>query len=537
MQDDGQSYAVNTSLPINATSGLKKSVCVVLFCVVFSSISANSQTYPPQANKAGDTNQSRLSKGGNKPVRVVEVPDLGLPDFNQYLDVNFDVQAPVKPKITGDDVRALGNPANNYPPLPEKFSPANSLNSATKVNTEIPFLNQAERPVSVPNSSLVVLARRDNALKQANYSTPEMVLIDPGVAKVGCTRCGQLGDPGDLNFGYCATGRCTPGRAVCYPYAGDSFFQRVSSLIYQCLTCPDPCYEPSWNPLANAGFMIDSPRPQTMLRVKYDRWSNITTPDRGGFFWAQANGKGLGPSPLRLAQSGSGIKPPVPQPVFVNIDEGTYSMEAGAAGKMAFFLNFPYRLVNTNDTYAGGAGFGNMSLGTKSVLIDTELLLLTFQFKTYMPIGNASRGTGLGVVRLEPSLIWSTKLSEKTFFQGQLGEWVPLGGTNYFGSVLLSKFSLNHELTEIIPNVPLIGVLEMDGWTFQSGRYTQLFYTPNKQIATVTRSANTQSYWNIGPGARIAFSNKADLGFGLLFGMGSQSWGNPIVTVDLRWMY
>jgi hypothetical protein len=521
-------------------SELNKSVFVALLCLVFSSISANSQTSASKTSLPAGMNDARQSRAGTKPVRVVEVPDLGLPDLNQYLDVNFDVQAPVKPKITGDDVRALGNPAIAFPPLPEKLPaplPAsNSINASS--NTAFSnSLSHNERPVAVPNSSLVVLARRDNALQRATYSTPEMVLIDPGVAKVGCTRCGQLGDPGDLNFGYCATGRCTPGRAVCYPYAGDSFFQRVSSLIYQCLTCPDPCYEPSWNPLANAAFMIDSPRPQTMLRIKYDRWSNITTPDRGGFFWSQANGKGLGPSPLRLAQSGSGIKPPVPQPVFVNIDEGTYSMEAGAAGKMAFFLNFPYRLVNTNDTYAGGAGFGDMSLGTKSVLIDTELLLLTFQFKTYMPIGNASRGTGLGVVRLEPSLIWSTKLSEKTFFQGQLGEWVPLGGSNYFGSVLLSKFALNHELTEIIPNVPLIGVLEIDGWTFQSGRYTQLFSTPNKQIATVTRSANTQSYWNIGPGARIAFGNKADLGMGLLFGMGSQSWGNPIVTVDLRWMY
>lgn len=473
-----------------------------------------------KAQSPQKTAESTAQKSSTKVVRVVEVPDFGLPDLGNYLEENLKEPAPAaKPKITSADVLALGSPA--VVPIPAPVA-----------------ATSGGRPAVIPNSSLVVIARRDNAVRQVDYSSPEMALIDPGVAKVGCTRCGQLGDPGDLNFGYCATGRCTPGRAMCYPYTGDSFFQRVSSLVYQCLSCPDPCYEPSWNPLANAGFMLDSPRPQTMFRLKYDRWSNITTPDRGGFFWAGANGQSTGPKPLRLAPNGTkGIKPPVPQPIFTNINDGTYSMEAGAGGKMAFFLNFPYRLVGTNDTYSGGAGFGDMSLGTKSVIIDSELLLLTFQFKTYLPIGNATNGTGLGVVRLEPSLIWSTKLSETTYFQGQLGEWVPLGGSNYFGSVLLSKFSLNHQLLEIIPNVPLIGVLEVDGWTFQNGRYTQLFYTQNKQISAISRPANTQSYWNIGPGARVAFGNKADLGMGLLFGMGSQSWGNPIVTVDFRWMY
>ena len=508
---------VDQRLTQNTIRCMLRRLSVALYIFIHSGFSAYSQTSAPPSAVAGPPQRVRT-----KTVQVVDVPDFGLPNFDRYLDLNLETQAPAKPKITAADVQALGNPGLAPAPLP----PLPPMMSA-----------RGERPVTIPNSSLVVLARRDNAVDRANYVSAEMALIDPGVSKVGCTRCGQLGDPGDLNFGYCATGRCTPGRAMCYPYTGDSIFQRVSSLIYQCLSCPDPCYEPSWKPLANAGFMLDSPRPQTMFRLRYDRWSNITTPDRGGFFWAQANGQGLGPKPLRLAQNTKGIKPPVPQPIFANIDEGTYGMEAGAGGKMSFFLNFPYRVVGTNDTYAGGAGFGDMSLGTKSVIIDSELLLLTFQFKTYLPIGNATNGTGLGVVRLEPSLLWSTKLSEKMYFQGQIGEWVPLGGSNYFGSVLLSKFSLNRELVEIIPNVPLIGVLEVDGWTFQNGRYTQLFYTADKQISALSRPANTQSYWNIGPGARVAFSNKADIGMGLLFGLGSQSWGNPIVTVDFRWLY
>jgi hypothetical protein len=179
-----------------------------------------------------------------------------------------------------------------------------------------------------------------------------------------------------------------------------------------------------------------------------------------------------------------------------------------------------------------------MSLGTKSVLFDSELFLMTFQFKTYIPIGNVTNGLGLGTVRFEPSLLMALKLSEKSYLQGQIGEWIPLSvGSNYFGSVLQTKFSWNQELTEIIPNVPLIGFLEFDTWSFQGGRYTELYYTQNKQIRTISMPANSQTYMNLGPGMRIAFGNKIDIGTAVLMGLGPASWGNPIFSLDFRWMY
>ena len=504
-----------SDLKINDTYRNRRAYCLSLSLLILLTCSAN-----PKATEFGPPDSSTESPNPAHQIsnlNLDSIPSL-LPNKDHFLELKLDPNATPPPLIQSPE------PANDLRPteLPSSLQPKN--------------LPQIKNPIL--NQSIVVIKRTDNSINQASYYSSNDVLMDPNVELVGCTRCGQLGDPGSLDFGYCATGRCTPGRAMCYPYVGDSMAQRISSLIYQCLSCPDPCYEASWNPLANAGFLMDTPRPQTMARIQYNRYSNMTTPDRAGFFWSSANGTGRGPNPLRLAQSTKGVIPPVPQPIFANINDATYSMEAGAGGKMGLVMSFPYRLLNTNDTYNGASGFGDMSIGTKSVLLDSELLLLSMQFKTYIPIGNTSKGLGLGTVRLEPTILMAIKLSDTTFLQGQFGEWIPIGGSSDgFGGVFLSKFSVNHQLLEIIPKVPLIGVLEIDGWTFQNGTYTQLFYTPQKQISAISRPANQQSYWNIGPGARIAFSNRADLGVGMLMGLGSQSWGNPIITVDFRWMY
>ena len=56
----------------------------------------------------------------------------------------------------------------------------------------------------------------------------------------------------------------------------------------------------------------------------------------------------------------------------------------------------------------------------KSVMFDSELLLFTFQFKTYIPTGNAAAGLGTGHVSLEPSLLSTLKLSSNAYLQSQL---------------------------------------------------------------------------------------------------------------------
>ena len=44
----------------------------------------------------------------------------------------------------------------------------------------------------------------------------------------------------------------------------DSCLGRFGSGFIECICCPDPCYEGSWNYIANAAFFRDTVRPFTV---------------------------------------------------------------------------------------------------------------------------------------------------------------------------------------------------------------------------------------------------------------------------------
>ncbi|MCA1684566.1 MAG: hypothetical protein LC745_00990 [Planctomycetia bacterium] len=176
------------------------------------------------------------------------------------------------------------------------------------------------------------------------------------------------------------------------------------------------------------------------------------------------------------------------------------------------------------------AGFSDLYLGTKSLLLDCELMQLTFQFKTFLPTGNAAKGLGSGHVSLEPSLLTSVRLASETYLQGQLAEWIPIAGDQGFaGSILHYHLSLNHGLYKFTPDVPVIGTLEFNGWSFQSGAYTDPVIGPQKSSGF--------SYFSVGPGLRTSVCNNLDFGVGLAFPLTDPHWGNPLIRTELRILY
>ena len=75
----------------------------------------------------------------------------------------------------------------------------------------------------------------------------------------------------------------------------------------------------------------------------------------------------------------------------------------------------PYRAWAA-DPDSSGAGFGDLTLGTKTLLIDTECAQLTLQTRTTIPTGSAGKGLSAGHVSLEPALILAAKLTPDTYF-------------------------------------------------------------------------------------------------------------------------
>ena len=150
-----------------------------------------------------------------------------------------------------------------------------------------------------------------------------------------------------------------------------------------------------------------------------------------------------------------------------------YQEAAGEHG--SFFVEYPYRQIN--QSYAPTqAGFGDVNFGTKSLLFDCEMLQVAFQFRTFMPSGNFTNNLGTGLFALDPSILTSLKLGPTTYFQGQFGNWIPLGGPgvnrNLAGGIFYWLMSVNQTLWYMTPDSPLIATLEMDGWSFEDGGYT-----------------------------------------------------------------
>ena len=110
----------------------------------------------------------------------------------------------------------------------------------------------------------------------------------------------------------------------------------------------------------------------------------------------------------------------------------------------------------------------------------------------------------------------------------QMAEWVPIAGDlGYQGSVLQMHLSLNQELCRILPNVPLIGNVELSDYWFQTGAYTDPLNGPDM------RSAAGQAYLYVGPGLRLFICDKIDFGGSVAVPLETQHWGDE-TRVDFR---
>ncbi len=225
---------------------------------------------------------------------------------------------------------------------------------------------------AVDGQALKIAARAP----EANVTAPGAAQ-DEQVERTDCPTCGgyhssSSGGVFHASIG-CADGSCIPGRQPCSPSDKDSDTVVGAFLanLYRELCCPDPCYQPKWEPAANASFFADYARPRTVTRFRYDNLENMVRPDRNQFWIQQVtpsrkNGFPITNPQLRL------------QEVYL------YQEAAGERGSL--FVEIPYRQINPNYMQSQ-AGFSDINFGTKAMFYDTELLQMTFQFRTYTPVG------------------------------------------------------------------------------------------------------------------------------------------------------
>ena len=113
--------------------------------------------------------------------------------------------------------------------------------------------------------------------------------------------------------------------------------------------------------------------------------------------------------------------------------------------------------------------------------------------------------------------------------------WVPIGGDSAVqGNVFHAQESYNHILCRFLPDVQLIGTLEMIQWGFMNGNFSRF----------LMRLANLLLY--LAPVRRSSFSggpglpnicNKIDFCLGAQFGFGGDRWINDQYRAEFRWRF
>ena len=161
-----------------------------------------------------------------------------------------------------------------------------------------PALAAATTAAEPALAAATIAAAPDQALASSPASSGKKG-EDKSVEQAGCATCGGFhsglqGPMYNATFSSCADGACVPGRPPCdAPALGcGTLLGGFCSNIYQMICCPDPCYQPVWDPAANASFFVDYARPRTVTRFRYDNLSGMIFPDRNQYFFKQIHSGG-----------------------------------------------------------------------------------------------------------------------------------------------------------------------------------------------------------------------------------------------------
>ena len=259
---------------------------------------------------------------------------------------------------------------------------------------------------------------------------------------------------------------------------------------------------------------LDPAAPMNVFRLRYDSEHDINRPDRAEFFYAKSGL--LGGRGVDELQS------------TLDMQVLTAYLEVAPTSRFSFFAHLPYRNVTEAADSDVDRGLSDVDFGMKAALILQPDQVLSLQLKAYAPSGDASLGLGNGHWTFEPSLLAWKKLGEKTQIYAQLGDWIPLTGSDFAGNVLEYGVGVSYTAFErgcfrISP------VVEMLGWSVLSGKEFTGLETP---IPMVVDAAGT-TIVNAKVGVRLeAGAQSLYVGYGRA--LTSDIWYRDIFRVEYR---
>jgi hypothetical protein len=282
-----------------------------------------------------------------------------------------------------------------------------------------------------------------------------------------------------------------------------------------------------------AGY-IDNPIVGTWFRLRYDDAANDVRPDRAEFFYAKCGIIG-GPGP------NGGIAN------RVDFREVSAYGELKLLPRLSFFTDIPVRWVDIDFAGNGTNSFSGLSdiiAGIKYAMYTDECRYLTFQFKTYAPSGNALQGLGTRHVSLEPGLLYLQRLGNRSYLQGEVRYWIPVGGTDFSGNVIRYGAGFGYDLISSFRDpgpfnpyvstrgLRLTSVTEFVGWSVLGGRES----FADDQGNLVTQSARGDTIVNFKQGVRASLGPRS-LYVGWGHALTGSTWYSDLFRIEYRRMF
>jgi hypothetical protein len=174
--------------------------------------------------------------------------------------------------------------------------------------------------------------------------------------------------------------------------------------------------------------------------------------------------------------------------------------------------------------------------GLKFAMLASSRHYLTAQLLSYFPSGDSRSGLGTNHYSVEPALLYYQRLSERFELEGELGGWLPIGGSSGKGANPSQGFAGNLFFYGIGPSYRLINgerfrlapVIEIVGWNVTGGQQTG---------SGIPSSASGINIVNLKIGARMGFGNHNSLYVGYGKALTSGDWYDQIVRVEYRYSF
>ena len=285
----------------------------------------------------------------------------------------------------------------------------------------------------------------------------------------------------------------------------------------------------------NATGYVENPIIGNQVRIRFDAGFDDRFPDRAEFFYGKCGC-------FRIL----GLDPEAPGPgpgivTSLRFQEYTGDFEYALKPRFSVLATIPFRAIQPTDFVPAGGpevfpnhfGFGDLRLGLKAAIYADENHYVSFQFKSYLPTGNAEDGLGTDHVSLEPAVLVNRKINDRAALSGQAGFWIPIHGSSraplddgrYAGNIFSYGFALSYGLSGMDAPVRVTPVVEFMGWNVMSGSAT---------TTTGIADASGTNIFNIKAGVRLAFRTTDSIYTGYGHQLTNAGWYNDMLRLEYR---